>query len=105
MYSPYLPIQQIYFIQQGQDGPVKIGMSRQPFQRLEALQAANPDQLYLIAIVTATFDCSETRLHKQFAKDRIRGEWFAPSSALLDWIDRHFNGARLQADRPGVKLP
>lgn len=104
MYPTSLALQQIYFIQQGQDGPIKIGSSTQPFFRLNGLQSANPEQLHIIGIVTAAPYRCEAKLHKQFAEYRIRGEWFAPTSMLLDWIAKHCNGARLQAERAGVKL-
>jgi hypothetical protein len=76
----------VYFIQcGGPRRPIKIGMARDPWARLATLQIANPYDLQLIATAVAPF-LAEELLHKRFAVSRIRGEWFEPSAALLQFI-------------------
>jgi hypothetical protein len=60
----------IYFIQSGEDGPIKIGFSNQPDRRLPELQTGNPRAL--IPGDTSV----ERQLHTRFEPARIRGEWF-----------------------------
>lgn len=65
----------------------KIGISRSPLYRLSQLQWANAVTLELVL----TFDASyahEAVMHKQFARYRMRGEWFRESSEILEWIER-----------------
>lgn len=69
-----------YFIQQGDDGPVKIGIANNPAQRLERLQCGNPEPLYGRVLIPGNH---ERELHKRYAEKKIRGEWF-DASVLLD---------------------
>lgn len=81
----------VYFIQQGTDGPIKIGSSVDPQARLRALQTANPHPLRLLA--KAPGDVRDERaLHERFSEHRINGclEWFSPAPDLLAHI-RHAN--------------
>lgn len=65
----------VYFIQQGDDGPVKIGVATDPQERLGALQIGNPDPLYLRQAVPGSFPL-EYELHSRFGEWHVRGEWF-----------------------------
>ena len=66
----------VYFIQAGGcRGPVKIGFSINPEERLETLQAGNPLALALEAVVPGSAR-DEKRLHAVFADGRMTGEWF-----------------------------
>lgn len=65
----------VYFIQEGDDGPVKIGEAFDPVKRLSELQCGNPRALALRAVVLAT-DETERSLHLKWSSIRIRGEWF-----------------------------
>lgn len=81
-----LPVMSVYFIQAGVDGAIKIGFTRFPvLDRLKSLQVACPDELRLLAVLAGD-DGKETEIHKRFAPDRIRGEWFRPSTTLLDYV-------------------
>lgn len=70
----------VYFIQSGENGPIKIGVARNIEKRIEDLQIGNPCELHLLC----TMPCDsknhaffrERQLHKIFSKQRIRGEWF-----------------------------
>jgi len=67
----------IYFIQAGEDGPVKIGRAVNPVERLSVLQTGNWSDFRLRAALTVDDDTEvETSLHKMLSRYRIRGEWF-----------------------------
>ncbi len=91
----------LYFIQQGCDGPIKIGLARDPADRLRTLQQGNPVELHLIGVYRA-FAVEERELHDQFEQWRLRGEWFTPNAELaliIDLLTDHdvlaeFNGGR-----------
>lgn len=72
----------IYFVQVGDDGPIKIGYSTNPARRLAALQASHPEVLHLIGLTQGS-QLEEDRLHEQLAQWRIRGEWYAATAAVL----------------------
>lgn len=67
----------VYFIQQGIEGPIKIGYSKgRSFRsRLSALQIANPEKLHLIKLLEGNFQ-DETTIHHQLHDYHIRGEWY-----------------------------
>jgi len=76
----------IYFIQQGNDGPIKIGYTNKPIeQRMTHLQISCPDQLNLLATIDGT-PKDENTLQQRFRSDRIRGEWFNPSNNILSYL-------------------
>lgn len=77
----------IYFIRKEKGGPIKIGTTADPGQRLVAIQGANPDPLCIVG-VAAGGRGAENRIHKVFAKDRLHGEWFQPTPRLLALVER-----------------
>lgn len=80
----------LYAIQAGEGGPVKIGTTVNPPQRLKTLQTANPERLRPLALWRGSLD-DERALHETYADLRIAGEWFRPDPELLDvlsWLDR-----------------
>lgn len=81
----------VYFIQMGgHDGPIKIGWTDgNPLSRLSAIGTGNPHDLALIAIIPDAARSLEGQLHREFRNDRVRGEWFAASPRLLDYIARN----------------
>lgn len=75
----------IYFIQAGENGPIKIGKTGNSIaQRLAQLQTCNPEKLRLIWIQKAG-NITEERIHKELETYRIRGEWFE-ARAVLKYI-------------------
>lgn len=78
----------VYFIQAGDDGPIKVGYTTHPEIRLGRLQVANPETLHLRAVIWVRERGVEVSLHKEFAAHRIRGEWFHPHSDLWAYIRR-----------------
>jgi len=77
----------IYFVQQGDDGPIKIGKAKGLAARVASLQCANPTPLRLLAHFSAA-GAVETALHKHFRRYRVRGEWFEPAAPILAYIER-----------------
>lgn len=78
----------LYFVRQGVTGPIKIGRTSNFTSRLRMLQTGCAAPLRVIA----TFEDAgwqEQIWHRAFAKQRMAGEWFEPTEALLDAID-HF---------------
>lgn len=78
-------MEQIFFVQSGKSGPIKIGRSADPDLRLADLRAASPDELTLLAAVPGNLE-TERALRTQFAADHTRGGWFKPSKALKSYI-------------------
>lgn len=86
-YGPLLPQPAprrggVYFIQAGTSGPIKIGTARNAIARMEALQISCSEELRLLAFIPGD-QIVERALHREFRADRMRGEWFEPSPALL----------------------
>jgi len=97
----------IYFIQQGDDGPVKIGYCQNRgksgiFGRLRTLQVGNPERLYLRGVIPNGGRTTEQALHRAFASDRLTGEWFRPSKAL-DGLITLTEAAARDADNGAAK--
>jgi len=77
----------IYFVQAGESGPIKIGFSDQDVDgRIATMQTANAETLHLRALIRADISL-ETDLHSVLGEDRMQGEWFRPSARLLELID------------------
>jgi hypothetical protein len=74
----------VYFIQAGEDGPIKIGCAVDVPRRLKVLQTGNVEVLRLLCDFEGGPE-EERRLHRLFAGHHLRGEWFRPSIELLDW--------------------
>lgn len=76
----------IYFIQESDDGDIKIGYSDNPERRIRELQTGSPKQLNLLAVIEGE-KSDETELHKLFKKLNTRGEWFSPDTEIFLYID------------------
>jgi len=80
------PSEIIYFIQSGNNGPIKIGHTKFNINsRLKSLQTGNPVKLILIKTIKGDLK-KERKIQKKFYEDNIRGEWFLPSLKLLNYI-------------------
>lgn len=75
----------VYFIQQGLDGPIKIGFTIDPMERLASLQTANPYELHLLGCI-AKNEALERELHQKYSHHHLRGEWFSPADEIVDYI-------------------
>lgn len=77
----------IYFLKPiGEKGPIKIGCSSMPQERLKAVQIWSPVFLEIVAIVDGHVTL-ENFLHRHFLADRLHGEWFAWSEELQSVLD------------------
>jgi hypothetical protein len=81
----------VYFLKQGRNGPIKMGVAGSPEDRLANLQVGNPNELHLIGQRAVEGGYREAReleeaLHERFSLYRIRGEWFWPTPDLLRTI-------------------
>jgi hypothetical protein len=82
----------VYFIQRGEDGPVKIGHSKNVRGRLSALQTGIPERLRVLGVLDGG-KAEEQRLHRYFGAYCIQGEWFKPVPELLAYIRMHGRAA------------
>lgn len=86
----------IYFVRPvGQDGPIKIGCSRWPDNRLLEIAKWSPVPLELIAAAPGDHTL-ERRLHRKFSKQRSHKEWFLASADLVDGIELVRAGASIE---------
>ena len=74
-----------YFIQEGDDGPIKIGSANNPDERLSQLQTASSRDLRLLLATTLV---EERTLHAEFSEQRLKGEWFAPAARIFERIEQ-----------------
>ncbi|MGD9613766.1 MAG: GIY-YIG nuclease family protein [Alphaproteobacteria bacterium] len=72
----------VYFIQAGEDGPIKIGFASDVRKRLRNLRTAAPIPLIPLGYIEGDKK-TERRLHAQFQDLRRFGEWFTPAPALM----------------------
>ena len=77
----------IYFIRAGKAGPIKIGLTCSVTDRRAGLQVCCPDELTVLASMKAPKE-AERELHRHFAPERIRGEWFRASPRLLAYVEQ-----------------
>ena len=73
----------IYLIEAGDNQFLKIGFTKNPGKRLSTLQSGNPLTLCIVSLVKGDKQL-EARLHKKFAKGKVRGEWFLYSVAIVN---------------------
>lgn len=65
--------------------PIKIGVTANMRARMRVLQTASAYPIEVLATIVGD-DNVEHRLHRKFAADRLNGEWFRPSEALIAYI-------------------
>jgi Meiotically Up-regulated Gene 113 (MUG113) protein/AAA domain-containing protein len=75
----------VYFIFAAYAGLIKIGIAYDVEARLKALQSNTGDRLHLLLAIPGG-RAKEAELHQRFSADRVRGEWFRPSPALLSLV-------------------
>ncbi len=79
----------IYFVQAGENGPIKIGFSDEVHKRIEELQVGCPYRLNLLWVYNGR-QYGELELHELFLHEHIRGEWFRPGKSVLEFRDKYF---------------
>lgn len=82
----------VYFLRPaGEQGPIKIGSSREPASRLRTYQIWSPVMLEIVT-TCAAHPNTERFLHRHFIADYMHGEWFRWSAglqAVMDHITSH----------------
>lgn len=75
-----LRFRRIYFIQEGETGPVKIGLSVDPIKRLTSLQVGRRGRVRLLGVTGGPVTyADEAAIHSELAAHLVEGrEWFAP---------------------------
>ncbi len=79
--------QQVYFIQAGDGGPVKIGIAVDPARRCKDMQTGHYAKLAVVGTCPGGL-AQEQAYHRQFAEHRLHGEWFSPAPDILAEIAR-----------------
>lgn len=78
--------QRVYYIQNTENGFIKIGVSEDPWARVKELQTGAHAPLILLGTTEGGIQM-ERGLHRQFAKYRTNAEWFSPSPELMTHIE------------------
>ena len=92
----YYPVRRVYFIRPiGQDGPIKIGSSRCPEDRLATYMRWSPYPLEIVVSVPGTMK-TEVAIHCCFADAHSHEEWFRPIPRLLAAVERLIEGVPLE---------
>lgn len=92
----------VYFVQVGSRGPVKIGYTRLLKRRMNQLRVDNWQPITLLSFIPNATLADEQMLHRTFARDELRSEWFRKSkrmAALIDDINREAADAQLRESR------
>ena len=76
----------VYFIQSGDNGPIKIGITEDVKRRVKDISALNPNAVTLLAYCGGGKELEEL-LHLAFSAERIKNEWFEPSNRILEVIE------------------
>lgn len=75
----------VYFVGPWGFRVIKIGFAVDWAERLRALQIGNPDELRLYALIPGSLEL-EAELHRRFASQWIRGEWFRNLGDLKTYL-------------------
>ena len=80
----------VYFIHMENNMKMfKIGYTTNLTQRLVSLQIGNPYLLCVYKTIENVSNLNESWLHKFFSKKHIRGEWFAITPDMVDFVCNH----------------
>jgi predicted HicB family RNase H-like nuclease len=68
---------------------VKIGYTKDVASRLADLQLGNPHNVTLLGVIEDATPSLERTLHKKFASDHHKGEWFRLTGDISKYIEAH----------------
>jgi len=108
----------VYFIQvcrrgRGGVGPVKIGVARDPFDRMAVLQIGNHHTLAMVLTIGPMSDGGayrlEASLHDKFHDDCLRGEWYGRRRIMsairnVEWLASLGRLSLYNVPRSGIHL-
>jgi hypothetical protein len=77
----------VYFLHDWKNEAVKIGIASDVGRRVSALRMATAIDLVLLGSIEGSRE-TEAELHRQFAHERIRGEWFKATEELMACVWR-----------------
>lgn len=81
----------VYLMQQGFNGPFKVGFGRDPNQRAQNLQVGNPDSIRVAHCEwfasDADAELQEREIHDALSNWRVRGEWFSSEPTCVDALE------------------
>ncbi|QKS15727.1 GIY-YIG nuclease family protein [Curtobacterium sp. Csp2] len=86
-----MPVQ-VYFLQEQQNGYIKIGATRNFDKRLKTLQTGSAKPLVILGVVDGSF-ALEADIHRELMDHQLEGEWFEPNRDVLSVIARHMHRA------------
>lgn len=76
----------VYFASPEDQDVMKIGFSKEPRARMAGVNTGSHQEITL-DFCFATYREAEKMIHRRFAADRLRGEWFKYTRALAEFID------------------
>ena len=82
----YISSQKCYILKDKSNDTYKIGCSKDPLRREKTLQSEKPD-LELIKVFEKNH---EKELHKKYAEQCVRGEWFKLTPVQVKYICTHY---------------
>lgn len=88
----------IYFLQAGDDGPIKIGYTMS-VDHIKSWQEGSPVPLKLLATLEGSLEV-EAYLHSKFLRFRQQGKWFKGSQEILNFIQDSRLPHSLLEDKP-----
>jgi hypothetical protein len=83
--QPARRLEQIYIIGFDGDDRVKIGITGDLKARLRSFATGNPSEIKVHVAFSGNVR-DERELHRRFAADRLKGEWFRLSTAITEFI-------------------
>jgi len=81
--------QLLYFIQAGDSGPIKIGVSTLSNMKLRmaSIQTSNAEKINVLAVlIVSNPQYLEENLHNYLSEHRMNGEWFRPDDRVLSFV-------------------
>ena len=79
----------IYVIEEGENGPIKIGTAVNPESRIKTLQSGNSRRLNVVMIFEGNH-ALENKIHKDLSVHKVRdnGEWFYPNDQVFSYLNK-----------------
>lgn len=84
--SPNWRTTNIYFVQAGSGGPIKIGRADSVERRMRGLQTGCPQTLIVLAVFRGPARI-ERDFHARLADHHLRGEWYRPAAPVLREVE------------------